>query len=191
MEHAMGPESPSLALVLANFSTLYREWRKWDQAEALLARAAAIDEKALGPSHPHVALDLTAMAQVAVARKDYTSAQALLERTLAIQRSTSGPESAATAEAAFHLAAVEQLRGRPAEAAPYFAEAMKIWKVRAASDLEVAGALDAYALALKRNQQFAESEEVTTAAVGIRVQAARKGTPNAFPRDAATSLSLR
>jgi tetratricopeptide (TPR) repeat protein len=182
MEQAVGPDNPALALVLANFSTLYREWCKWDRAEALLQRAEEIDEKALGPSHPHVALDLTAGAQVAVARKDYARAEALMLRALAIHRSTAGPESRPAAEAAFQVAMVDQLWGKPGQAAPYFAQAMKIWKVDAGSDLEVARALEAYAAALKSNRQFAEAEEAVTAAVGIRVQAARKGTPKAFPR---------
>ncbi|MCU1263511.1 MAG: Tfp pilus assembly protein PilF [Bryobacterales bacterium] len=188
MEHAVGPTSPSLALVLANFSALYREWRKWDQAEDLLRRAIQIDENRLGPMHPHVALDLIAIAQVAAVRRNYATAATLLDRALTIQQNTAGKESRAAADAAFHLAMVYQLWGKPVEALPFFTKAVSIWKVDAGADLDVASGLESYAVLLKRNLQFADAEKAITTAMGMRVQAARNGSSKAFPRNTATSL---
>jgi tetratricopeptide (TPR) repeat protein len=188
MERAAGPASPSFALVLTNQSALYRELRKWDQAEMPLRRALAIDEAALGPEHAHVALDLIGMAEISVARKDYVGTESLLLRALAIDQRTTGKDSMPTAEASFHLAVMYQTWAKPLLAAPYFAASMEIWKVRAPADLEVATALEFYAAALKRNQQFADAAQVVTHAVGIRVQAARNGRPKAFPRDTMTSF---
>ncbi len=52
----MGPDHPNLSVAhLKNLAELYRENRRYAEAEQLYKRALPIAEKALGPDHPDVA----------------------------------------------------------------------------------------------------------------------------------------
>ncbi len=54
----MGTEHPHVATSLNNLTELYRAQGRHADAEPLLKRSLAIDEKALGPEHPNVATGL-------------------------------------------------------------------------------------------------------------------------------------
>jgi tetratricopeptide (TPR) repeat protein len=182
MERATGASHPSFALILTNFASLYRDWHKYDKAEALLRRALEINESKLGPLHPFIAVDLISLSDIEAARHDMTAAERLLIRALSIYEGTAGKDSFMTARAAFRLATLYQFCGKPKEAAPFFKQAVAVWDVKGQADLQIAAGLENYSVLLKRNQQFAEAEQVRTMAVGIRVQAAKNGVANAFPQ---------
>jgi tetratricopeptide (TPR) repeat protein len=189
MEKVTGPAHPSLAMVLTNFGGLYRIWHKLDRAEVMLNRALQIDETRLGPLHNRVAQDLTALADVSLGRKDYGTAEPLLLRAYAIHQNTSGNSSDSTARTAIRLAMLYQYWARPAEAAPFYQQAMTVWRKPSQADLQVAGALENYSVLLKKSKLYAEAEDAVTVAMGIRVQAAKNGTPNAFPPATMSSTS--
>jgi tetratricopeptide (TPR) repeat protein len=182
MERAAGQEHPAFASILANFAALYREWHKFDKAETLLRRSLSIDEQRLGPVHQHVALDLASLADVAGSRHDYAAAEPLLRRALSIYELTAGRDSAIAARSAFRLAVLYQLWAKAKDAAPFYQQALMYWQVKGQADLQVASSLESYAVLLKRNQLFAEAEAARTIAMGIRVQAAKSGIVNAFPK---------
>jgi tetratricopeptide (TPR) repeat protein len=148
-----------------------------------------IDETRLGPLHNRVAQDLTALADVSLGRKDYGSAEPLLLRAYAIHQNTSGKTSDPTARTAMRLAMLYQYWARPDEAAPFYQQAMAAWRKPSQADLQVAGALENYSVLLKKSKLYAEAEDAVTVAMGIRVQAAKNGTPNAFPPATMSSTS--
>ncbi len=53
-----GSEDPRLATSLSNLAGLYYAQSRYAEAEPLLKRSLAIDEKAFGPEHPNVAQSL-------------------------------------------------------------------------------------------------------------------------------------
>ncbi|MBZ5712976.1 serine/threonine-protein kinase [Nannocystis pusilla] len=62
------------------------------EAQALLERVLAMDEKLLGPEHPHVANTLNNLANVHWATRAYAEARPLYERALAIHEKTLGSD---------------------------------------------------------------------------------------------------
>jgi len=87
-EKALGPERPTASSTLNNPGVLFREQRRYTEAEPLARRALANREARLGPNHPDVAKTLdnlakacdqtgrTAEAQELSARAQRTRAQA-------------------------------------------------------------------------------------------------------------------
>ena len=69
---------------------LYREQGKYEQAEPLLQRSLAINEKALGQDHPDVASSLNSLATLYRSQGKYAAAEALYQRSLAIRETTLG-----------------------------------------------------------------------------------------------------
>ncbi len=68
-----------------NLATLYYAQGQYVQAESLLKRALAIDEKALDPNHPDVARDRNNLAALYRARKRGKEAETLERRTARIR----------------------------------------------------------------------------------------------------------
>ena len=63
---------------------LYEGEGNYAEAEVLLKRALAMDEKALGPEHPDVAMNLVNMAELYKNQGQYGAAEPLLKRALTI-----------------------------------------------------------------------------------------------------------
>ena len=62
------------------------------EAEPLMRRALAIDEKSFGPEHPNVAISLNNLAQLLQATNRLAEAEPLMRRALAIDEKSFGPE---------------------------------------------------------------------------------------------------
>jgi tetratricopeptide (TPR) repeat protein len=63
---------------------LQLETNRLDEAELLMRRALAIDEKSYGPGHPDVAIDLNNLAHLLIATSRLNEAEPLLRRAVAI-----------------------------------------------------------------------------------------------------------
>ncbi|HKX53555.1 MAG TPA: tetratricopeptide repeat protein, partial [Nitrosospira sp.] len=63
-EKEYGPNHPDTATSLNNLAELYRDHKKFTQAEPLYKRAAAIREKHFGPNHSLVARTLNGQAEL-------------------------------------------------------------------------------------------------------------------------------
>ena len=61
---AFGPEHPTVASDLNNLAQLLQDTNRLAEAEPLMRRALAIDEKSFGPDHPNVATRLNNLAQL-------------------------------------------------------------------------------------------------------------------------------
>jgi tetratricopeptide (TPR) repeat protein len=66
--------------------------RALEEAEPLMRRALAIDEKSYGPGHPDVAIDLNNLAALLQTTNRLGEAEPLMRRALAIDKKSYGPE---------------------------------------------------------------------------------------------------
>ena len=84
MRKATGPSIPDVARDLNNLAQLLQATNRLGEAEPLMKRALAIDEKSYGPEHPNVARDLNNLAQLLQATNRLGEAEPLMKRALVI-----------------------------------------------------------------------------------------------------------
>ena len=95
-----------MALICAQYgSLLYREARH-AEAEPLMRRALAIDEKSYGPEHPNVATHLNNLAHLLQDTNRLGEAEPLMRRALAIDEKSYGAEHPTVAIDLNNLAAI-------------------------------------------------------------------------------------
>ena len=87
--HVLEPKATQMMNELA---TWFSDRAEYTEAEPLLRRALAIQEKALGPDHPDVASGLNNLAVLHYAQGQYEKAAALYERALTIRERALGPD---------------------------------------------------------------------------------------------------
>jgi tetratricopeptide (TPR) repeat protein len=85
-EKEYGPDHPDTATSLNNLAELYRDHKKFIQAEPLYKRAAAIREKHFGPDHSLLARTLNGQAELYRAQNRFGDAEPLYKRALAIRK---------------------------------------------------------------------------------------------------------
>jgi tetratricopeptide (TPR) repeat protein len=83
-EEALGPEHPTVAVVLQNLARQRHEMGAVDEATALYLRVLDLRERVLGPDHPDVAGTLYHLGAVRREAGDLEEAARLLERALAL-----------------------------------------------------------------------------------------------------------
>jgi hypothetical protein len=88
------------------------------EAEPLMRRALAINEKTLGAEHPKVAIRLNNLALLLEAMDRPAEAEPLIRQALAITEKNFGPEHPTTATRLNNLAMILDSLNRPAEAEP-------------------------------------------------------------------------
>ena len=119
-----GSEHPNTATSLNNLAELYRAQGRYGEAEPLMKRALASDEKALGPNHTDVGTDLNNLALLHYAQGRYTDAEPLFKRSLGIQEKALGPDHLHVAQLLNSLADMYRKNDRSKEAD----ELMNGWK---------------------------------------------------------------
>ena len=97
---------------------LLRATNRLAEAEPLLRRALAIDEKSFGPEHPNVANRLNNLAGLLSATNRLAEAEPLFRRALAITEKSFGPEHPNVATGLNNLAELLRNTNRLAEAEP-------------------------------------------------------------------------
>ena len=106
-----------MATALNNLAVLLLATNRYPEAEPLMRRALAIDEKSLGPDHPDVARDVNNLAELLRVGNRLAEAEPLYRRALAIDEKSFGPEHPNVATSN-NLALLLQATNRPAEAEP-------------------------------------------------------------------------
>jgi hypothetical protein len=71
---------------------LLQDTNRFAEAEPLLRRALAIDERSYGPDHPEVTIDLDRLARLLQDTNRLAEAEPLLRRALAIDEKSYGPD---------------------------------------------------------------------------------------------------
>ena len=106
-------------------STIWRQLlqatNRLAEAEPLIRRALAIDEKSFGPDHPNVAIGLNNLALLLQATNRLAEAEPLMRRALAIDEKSFGPDHPDVAIDLNNLAMLLQDTNRLAEAEPLYA----------------------------------------------------------------------
>jgi tetratricopeptide (TPR) repeat protein len=138
------------------------------EAEPLLRRALAIDERSLGPEHPNVAIRLNDLALLLKATSRLGEAEPLMRRALAIDERSLGPEHP---EFAIHLNNLAGLLGdtnRLAEAEPLLRRVVDIFeKGLGEGHPNVATALNNLGQVLVDTSQLGEAELLLRRALAI------------------------
>ena len=105
---------------------MFQDTNRLGEAEPLMRRALAIDEKSYGPEHPDVARDLNNLAQLLQDTNRLGEAEPLMRRALAIDEKSYGPEHPAVARDLNNLAQLLQATNRLEEAEPLMRRALAI-----------------------------------------------------------------
>jgi tetratricopeptide (TPR) repeat protein len=138
------------------------------EAEPLLRRALAIDERSLGPSHPNVAIRLSNVAQLLKATNRLVEAEPLMRRAISIFEKDFGPEHPNVAAVLGNLAGLLQATDRLQEVEPLRRRALAIdEKFYGPDHPEVATDLSNLALSLHAANRLVEAEPLIRRALAI------------------------
>ena len=122
-EQLLGPEDPTVAIRLNNLAEILKEIDDVAEAETLLRRALAIEEK---QEHANLAIRLHNLAALLVRTNRTAEADPLIRRALAIDEKTVGEEHADVARDLNLLAGLLVATYRQAEAEPLMRRALAI-----------------------------------------------------------------
>jgi tetratricopeptide (TPR) repeat protein len=129
------------------------------EAEPLMRRALAIDEKSFGVEHPEVATSLNNLAQLLQATNRLGEAEPLMRRALAIDEKSFGVEHPEVARDLNNLAGLLQATNRLGEAEPLMRRALAIdEKIFGAEHPKVAIRLNNLASLLQDTNRLGEAE---------------------------------
>ena len=105
---------------------LLQDTNRLAEAEPLMRRALAIDEKSYGNDHPDVAVRLNNLAQLLKATNRLAEAEPLMRRALRISEQSFGLDHPTVATRLNNLGQLLQATVRPAEAEPLMRRAVEI-----------------------------------------------------------------
>ena len=121
-----GSISSILAGAVSNLASLLQDTNRLVEAEPLMRRALAIDEKSFGPEHPDVATRLNNLASLLQDTNRLVEAEPLYRRAFAIDEKSFGPEHPKVAVGLSNLASLLQSTNRLADAEPLIRRALAI-----------------------------------------------------------------
>ncbi|HEV3258887.1 MAG TPA: tetratricopeptide repeat protein [Gemmataceae bacterium] len=164
---ALGIAEPT-ARLMNELGLLLAEKALHGEAEPLMRRALAIDERSLGDDHPNLPTDLNNVACLLQATNRLAEAEPLYRRALAIDERRLGPDHPNLAVWLNNLAGLLQLTNRLAEAEPLYRRALGIDERGFGRDHpKVAIRLNNLAQLLQATNRLAEAEPLMRRAVGI------------------------
>ena len=147
---------------------LLRAKAGYREAEPLMRRSLAIDEKSHGPDHPNVAIRLNNLALLLQDTNRLAEAEPLMRRALAIDEKSHGPDHPNVAIRLNNLALLLQNTNRLAEAEPLMRRALAITeKSDGPDDPKVAIRLNNLAMLLQDTNRFADAEPLMRRALAI------------------------
>jgi len=86
----LGINNADVALYLNNLSMLLKDIGRLDEAEQLMRRALAINERIYGPDHPNIGLGLNNLGSLMQANNNFEEAEHFFQRALQITERTLG-----------------------------------------------------------------------------------------------------
>jgi tetratricopeptide (TPR) repeat protein len=173
------PNELSKVPSLTSLARLLHEQARFSEAEPLMRRALAIDERSHGPDHPDVARDLNNLAQLLQATNRLGEAEPLMRRALAIDEQSSGPDHPAVAIRLNNLALLLQATNRLDKAEPLFRRALAIAERSSGPDHpDVAIRLNNLASLLQDTNRLGEAEPLFRRALAIDEQSSGPDHPD-------------
>jgi tetratricopeptide (TPR) repeat protein len=165
--------SPFAAIMLPtprrnNLATLLQDTDHLVEAESMMRRALAIDEKSYGLEDPNVAIRLSNLATLLQATNRLADAEPLVRRALAIEEKSYGPEHPSVAISLSVLASLLVHTNRQADAEPLIRRAVAIFEKAYGPDHpDVASSLNNLAQLLEATNRKAEAEPLMRRALAI------------------------
>ena len=153
-----GPDDPGAITVLSNLGELYRDWGRFEPAEALLKQAVQAKQRVYGPDHPRTLWTVWKIAEMDRDRGRLDEAGASFRRCIEGLLKAQGPESLEVATLRADLGLNELRRGEPARAEPLFREALVVYDKAMPENwrrFEIRGQLGE---SLAAQKKFAEAE---------------------------------
>jgi tetratricopeptide (TPR) repeat protein len=163
-----GDNSAELTSFLGRASSKLHQLARFSEAEPLMRRALAIDEKSFGPDHPDVAIDLNNLAALLQSTNRLGEAEPMYRRALAIDEKSYGPDHPNVAIRLNNLASLLKAANRLGEAEPLMHRALAIDEKSFGPDHpDVAIDLNNLALLLKATNRLTEAEPLMRRALAI------------------------
>ena len=179
VEEAEAHAPTLLSWALNDYAVLLQATNRMAEAEPLMRRALAIDEKGFGPDHADVAILLNNLAQLLQATNRLAEAEPLMRRALAIDEKSFGSEHPHLARDLNNLALLLQDTNRLAEAEPLMRRALALDEKSFGPDHpNVAIALNNLALLLQNTKRLAEAEPLIRRALAIDKKSFGPDHPN-------------
>jgi tetratricopeptide (TPR) repeat protein len=148
--------------------TLLRKLARSPEAEPLLQRALAIDEKRLGAEHPDTAQSLNNLAFLYTREGRYEQAEALYRGALASCVLVLGAEHPDTAQSLNNLALLYTREGKYEQAEPLYQHALTMYEKRlGAEHPDTAQSLNNLALLYAREGKYEQAEPLLQRALAI------------------------
>jgi CHAT domain-containing protein/tetratricopeptide (TPR) repeat protein len=173
-----GENAPEFATILNNLALLLKETNRLSEAEPLMRRALAMDEKNFGPDHPNVAIRLNNLARLLQDTNRFSEAEPLFRRALAIWDKSLGPDHPYAATALNDLAELLRATNRLSEAEPLYRRALAIDEKHLGPDHTMAGVLNNLAQLLQDTNRFSEAEPLMRRALAIDEKSLGPDHPN-------------
>lgn len=153
---------------LNNLAQFYQDTNQLGDAESIMRKALAIDEKKLGAYHPDVARDLNNLAQLLQTIDQLAEAEPLMRRSLEINERRFGPDHPNVARDLFNIATLLQATKRFVEAEPLMRRALHISEQSLGKDHpSIANMLSGLAFTLRASERFTEAETLVRRALEI------------------------
>jgi tetratricopeptide (TPR) repeat protein len=184
----LGPDRSELATALDSLGIYYMIRDHDAEADQLLTRALAIEEKASGPESVEVSESLEHLAWIRTERKQYESAEGLARRAVAIREKHAGPDDPESAGCLEIVSAILFLKGELDKAEPFWARSLTIQeKVHEPDSVAVARTLQNKAVILLGRAQSAQMKALFKGLEGL---AADRPEANPVPH-AGDALNLQ
>jgi tetratricopeptide (TPR) repeat protein len=178
----LGLASPGLGTSLNNLAMIYVKLGRYAEAEPLLKRALAIQEKALGPDHPDVAESLNNLATLYAEQGRYAEAEQFYRRALAIREEALGPDHPKVGASLNNLAMIYESQGRQADAGPLCERGLAIREDTLGRDHpDVGGSLNCLATVYAEQGRDSEADPLFKRALAIREKSLGR-TTGTWPR---------
>jgi len=121
LTRGLGQEHPDTLAAMIELASLYSRQDKYEQAEALMVKILAAQQRIRGEQHEKTAEAMNQLAVVITRRGRFADAEPLLVKALAVRRRTLGDENVFTLSTMSNLATIYYSQGKFSQALPLFA----------------------------------------------------------------------
>ncbi|MCI0388418.1 MAG: tetratricopeptide repeat protein [Acidobacteria bacterium] len=174
-----GKADPDFALSLNNLAVLYKDFGKYQEAEALFKRVLEMQGRMLGKEHPDFAKSLDDLGLLYEKLGDYRASEAFCGQAFEIRRVIFGERHPDFVESLKSLASIQYRKGDYATAAKLYMQAMRIWgEIAGQTNLGYALFLNNLALQYQELGNFATAEELYKQAIEITRNAVGERHPS-------------
>ncbi|MDH3739346.1 MAG: tetratricopeptide repeat protein [Alphaproteobacteria bacterium] len=159
-----------VAETLIIVADIYKNQRRFGEAEPLYEKALAIEEELLGPEHPDLADKFGNLAELNRNQGNYAQAEQFYKRALKIDQKALGQAHPHVALGLHNLALFYQSQSNHSEAEALFKQSLAIWEQALGSGHPIlAKGLENYAALLRQSGQPEAAEKAETRANEIRL----------------------